>query len=134
MHPFYVNVNMKSGQVMNNWIDSLQASHAGVLVLEGDLDEAICFHALYFSVWKKFGIMPERYNWHLKLPEVYFYPLRPELAESTYFLYRATRNPFYLHVAKQIINNIEQVSKVKYDLNDILDIYKALFLLKVFFF
>jgi mannosidase alpha-like ER degradation enhancer 1 len=113
IHPFYVNVDMKSGQVLNNWIDSLQASHAGVQVLEGDLDEAICYHALYFSIWKKFGVLPERYNWNLKLPDVYFYPLRPELAESTYFLYRATRNPFYLHVAKLIMNNIEQISKVK---------------------
>ena len=26
------------------------------------------------------------------------YPLRPELAESTYFLYMATRNPVYLKV------------------------------------
>lgn len=94
-------------------IDSLQASYAGVQILEGDLEEAICFHALYFAIWRKFGVLPERFNWHLKLPDVYFYPLRPEFAESNYFLYRATHNPFYLHVAKQIIENINSICRVK---------------------
>lgn len=77
------------------------------------MSEAICFHSLYHAIWKKFGVLPERYNWNLKLPDVHFYPLRPEFAETTYFLYRSTRSPFYLHVAKEILNNIERISKVK---------------------
>ena len=98
---------------MNNWIDSLQAFFPGVQILNGDLDEAICFHAIYYAVWKKFGVLPERFNWNMKLPDVNFYPLRPEFAESTYFLYRATRNPFYLHVAKSIIENLHELTKVR---------------------
>ena len=31
-HPIYVNVNMKNGDMVNNWVDSLQASWAGVQV------------------------------------------------------------------------------------------------------
>jgi mannosidase alpha-like ER degradation enhancer 1 len=104
---------MKNSQIINNWIDSLQAYFAGVQVLNGDLQEAICFHALYYAIWQKFGILPERYNWHLKLPDVLFYPLRPEFAESTYFLYQATKSPFYLHVAKNIIENINSFSRVR---------------------
>ena len=38
---------------------------------------------------------------------------RPEFAEATYYLYRATKNPFYLHVAKSIIENIYEITKVK---------------------
>ncbi len=91
----------------------MQASYAGVQILDGDLEEAICFHALYYAIWKKFGVLPERYNINLKLPDVYFYPLRPEFAEATYFLYRATHNPFYLHVAKLIIENIYALTKVE---------------------
>lgn len=75
-------------------------------VLNGDIDEAICSHALYYSIWKKYGVLPERYNWYLRVPEVTFYPLRPELIESTYFLYQATKNPFYLHVGRDILNNL----------------------------
>jgi mannosidase alpha-like ER degradation enhancer 1 len=91
----------------------LQAFYPTVQTLDGDLEEAICFHALYFAIWKKFDVLPERFNWKLKLPDVNFYPLRPEFAEATYFLYRSTRNPFYLHVAKLIIENLNRYTKVK---------------------
>lgn len=106
MPPVYVNVNMKTGETANNWIDALQAAWSGVQVLNGDIDEAICTHALYYSIWRKYESLPERYNWYVRAPDVLFYPLRPELVESTYFLYQATKNPFYLHVGKDILDSI----------------------------
>uniref|UniRef100_A0A914ZPD6 alpha-1,2-Mannosidase n=3 Tax=Parascaris univalens TaxID=6257 RepID=A0A914ZPD6_PARUN len=111
--PIYVNVDMRDGSMLNTWIDALQASFAAVQVLNGDIDEAICFHALYYSIWKRFDAIPERYNWHLKAPDVFFYPLRPELAESTYMLYRATQNPFYLHVGRDILQSLNAFTRVK---------------------
>uniref|UniRef100_A0A3Q3WYB8 alpha-1,2-Mannosidase n=1 Tax=Mola mola TaxID=94237 RepID=A0A3Q3WYB8_MOLML len=86
--PLYVNVNMCSGEIMNTWIDSLQAFFPGLQVLNGDVDNAICLHAFYYAIWKRFGALPERYNWQLQAPDVLFYPLRPELIESTYLLYQ----------------------------------------------
>ena len=76
-------------------------------VLHGDLEEAICHHALYYAIWKRYGCLPERYNWKLDAPDVRFYPLRPEFVESTYFLYQATKNPFYLHVGRDILLSLE---------------------------
>ena len=57
-------------------------------VLAGDLEEAICTHAVYYSIWRRYGALPERFDWHSKTPNVKFYPLRPELVESTYLLYQ----------------------------------------------
>lgn len=102
-HPLYVNVDMLTGRTNNGWIDSLQAAFASVQVLYGDLEEAICAHALYYAIWKLYGALPERFNWQRNSPDVFFYPLRPELVESTYLLYRATKNPFYLHVGRDIV-------------------------------
>ena len=82
-------------------------------VLAGDVEEAICHHAVYYSIWRKYGCLPERYNWQLEAPDVKFYPLRPELAESTYLLYRATRNPFYLHVGRDILPSLNNHTKAK---------------------
>lgn len=59
-------------------------------MLNGDVDDAICLHAFYYAIWKRFGALPERYNWQLQAPDVLFYPLRPELVESTYLLYQVT--------------------------------------------
>uniref|UniRef100_A0A8C9ZR17 alpha-1,2-Mannosidase n=1 Tax=Sander lucioperca TaxID=283035 RepID=A0A8C9ZR17_SANLU len=109
--PLYVNVNMFSGEIMNTWIDSLQAFFPGLQVLNGDVDNAICLHAFYYAIWKRFGALPERYNWQLQAPDVLFYPLRPELVESTYLLYQATKNPFYLHVGMDILQSLEKNAK-----------------------
>ncbi|XP_067907569.1 ER degradation-enhancing alpha-mannosidase-like protein 1 isoform X3 [Heterodontus francisci] len=111
--PLYVNVNMFNGQLMNTWIDSLQAFFPGLQVLTGDVEDAICLHAFYYAIWKRFGALPERYNWQLQAPDVMFYPLRPELVESTYLLYQATKNPFYLHVGMDILQSLEKYTKVR---------------------
>lgn len=52
------------------------------------MEDAICLHAFYYAIWKRYGALPERYNWQLQAPDVPFYPLRPELVESTYLLYQ----------------------------------------------
>lgn len=121
--PLYVNVHMKTGDTLNNWIDSLQAAWSSVQVLNGDIEEAICSHALYYFIWKKYGFLPERYNWNLRAPEVMFYPLRPELVESTYFLYQATKNPFYLHVGKEILQNIQTYAKAECGYGTVHDVH-----------
>lgn len=122
--PLYVNVHMNSGQTANLWVDALSASFAGVQVLKGDIREAICTHALYYAIWKKYEAMPERFNWQTKQSEVHFSPLRPELIESTYLLHQATHHPFYLHVGREIMRDIEKHSKARcgyatlHDVND----------------
>lgn len=111
--PLYVNVHMRDGTTVNTWIDSLQASFAGVQILNGDLEEAICQHAVYYAIWRKYGFLPERFNWQLKSPDILFYPLRPEFIESTYLLYLSTKNPFYLHVGKEVMENLEEHTRVE---------------------
>ncbi|KAK4471518.1 hypothetical protein MN116_004939 [Schistosoma mekongi] len=111
--PIYWNVDMYSGTKVNHWIDTLQSAWSGVLVLHGDLNEAVCHHAIHYFIWKIYGLPPERYNVMIEKPELHFYPLRPEFAESTYFLYRATKHPFYLHVGKDIINDIYKYTKAE---------------------
>ncbi|KAL3104431.1 hypothetical protein niasHT_028948 [Heterodera trifolii] len=110
--PNYLNVDIKDGFVLNTWLDALQASFAGVQVLAGDLDDAICSHAFYYAIWRKYELLPERFNWHSKAPDVHFYPLRPEFIESTYFLFLATKSPFYQHVGIQIIDSLNLHARV----------------------
>ncbi|XP_049844612.1 ER degradation-enhancing alpha-mannosidase-like protein 1 isoform X2 [Schistocerca gregaria] len=112
-HPLYVNVDMYSGAIQTSWIDSLQAAFAGVQVLYGDVEEAICSHALYYAIWKLYGVLPERWNWQRMSADMAFYPLRPELVESTYLLYQATKNPFYLHVGMEILRSLNNYTRTE---------------------
>jgi hypothetical protein len=67
-------------------------SIANVQVLHGDVEEAVCHHAYYYAIWKRYGCLPERFNWKLLAPDVKFYPLRPEFVETTYLLYQVILN------------------------------------------
>ncbi|MGH0154820.1 UNVERIFIED_CONTAM: hypothetical protein FKN15_027681 [Acipenser sinensis] len=40
------------------------------------------------------------------------HPLRPEFAESTYFLYKATGDPYYLETGKTILENLNKFARV----------------------
>ncbi|OON18106.1 glycosyl hydrolase family 47, partial [Opisthorchis viverrini] len=109
----YWNLDMYSGRKSNYWIDSLQAMWPGLLVTSGDVTEAVCQHALHYFIWRVHNLSPERYDISTETCPLPFYPLRPELAESTYFLYRATGHPFYLHVGKQIMESLKKHAKAR---------------------
>ena len=75
-------------------------------VLNGDIEEAICTHALYYSIWKRYGVLPERWNWQRLSADVAFYPLRPELVESTYLLYQVCDGLLFLYLLFAKLFNI----------------------------
>lgn len=107
-HPHYVSVNLWTGSLASQWIDSLGAYYAGLLTLAGELDEAIETNLLYAAVWTKYAALPERWNVRDKMVEggLGWWPLRPEFVESTYFLYLATKDPWYLHVGEMVLRDV----------------------------
>ncbi|GER47399.1 Mannosyl-oligosaccharide 1,2-alpha-mannosidase IA [Striga asiatica] len=88
---------------------------AYVAVLAGDIPAANSSHREFFHVWQKFGVLPERYllDHQMLHPTEKYYPLRPEFAESTFYLYQATKDPWYLEVGKTIINSLNLYTRVK---------------------
>ncbi|KAI8877262.1 glycoside hydrolase family 47 protein, partial [Backusella circina FSU 941] len=108
----YRNVHMGTGELMSHWIDSLGAFFPGLQVLYGDLDAAIKGHLVYFNIWRKYGALPERFNFFQKRVELPNYPLRPEFIESTYYLYQATKDPFYLEVGEMIVEDLNRRTRV----------------------
>lgn len=107
-HPHYVNVNLWTGSLASNWIDSLGAYYAGLLSIAGELDEAVETHLLYTAIWTKYSALPERWSLRDKGVEggLGWWPLRPEFIESTYHLYRATKDPWYLYVGEMVLRDI----------------------------
>ncbi|KAJ3393795.1 ER degradation-enhancing alpha-mannosidase-like protein 1 [Lobulomyces angularis] len=104
----FKNVDMETGDLLTYWVDSLSAFWPGLQVLAGDIDGAIISHQFLFTIWRKYHAFPERFDFNAKTPNIPSYPLRPELIESTYFLYQATKNPYYLHVGEQILEDINK--------------------------
>ncbi|KAL9282227.1 Alpha-mannosidase I MNS4 [Arabidopsis thaliana] len=111
--PWYVEVNMDSAAIVWPVFNSLQAFWPGLQVLAGDVDPAIRTHTAFFSVWKRYGFTPEGFN--LATLSVQYgqksYPLRPELIESTYWLYKATRDPRYLDAGRDFVASLQYGAK-----------------------
>ncbi|KAG6368164.1 hypothetical protein INS49_002365 [Diaporthe citri] len=109
-HPHYVNVNLLTGSQASQWIDSLGAYYPGLLILAGELDEAIETNLLHAALWTKYAALPERWSFKEKHVEggLGWWPLRPEFIESTYHLYRATKDSWYLYVGEMVMRDINR--------------------------
>ncbi|XP_073499067.1 ER degradation-enhancing alpha-mannosidase-like protein 3 isoform X2 [Phyllobates terribilis] len=93
------------------WMDSLLAFFPGLQVLKGDIRPAIETHEMLYQVIKKHNFLPEAFTTDFRVHWAQ-HPLRPEFAESTYFLYKATGDPYYLEVGKTIIENLNKYARV----------------------
>ncbi|KAG0275805.1 alpha mannosidase-like protein [Linnemannia exigua] len=110
---FYKHVHLEDGSLMATWVDSLSAFMPGVQVVGGDLESAIKNHLYYYNIWRKYQAIPERFNFVSQGVDISNYPLRPEFVESNYFLYRATKDPFYLQVGEMILRDLQSLTKTK---------------------
>lgn len=109
-HPHYVNVHLNTGSPQAYWIDSLGAYYPGLLTLAGEVEEAIETHLLYTALWTRYLALPERWSVTSGTIEggLGWWPGRPEFIESTYHLYRATRDPWYLYVGEMVLEDIKK--------------------------
>lgn len=113
----FVNVDTVKGDKASTWIDLLGAFWAGVQVLAGRLSDAVQSHVIYMKMWDFFDAVPERWSYMSVSPpsdptstkvqnaiNLEWYPLRPEFIESTYYLFRATKDPMYLQIGLRILS------------------------------
>ncbi|KAJ3894586.1 alpha mannosidase-like protein [Lentinula edodes] len=119
---WYRLVNMRSGDVAYNTVDSLSAFWPGLQVLAGDIQSAIKLHMAYYNLWRKHSGIPEVYDTSFKQATSHGYPLRPEFIESTWYLYRATHDPYYLEVGERVLFDISTRSNVTCGLAGIKDL------------
>ncbi|XP_065100180.1 ER degradation-enhancing alpha-mannosidase-like protein 3 isoform X1 [Paramisgurnus dabryanus] len=110
--PLLLNVHMHNPTVhVRSWMDSLLAFFPGLQVLRGDLKPAIETHEMLYQVTKQHKFLPEAFTTEFRVHWGQ-HPLRPEFAESTYFLYKATGDPYYLKVGQSIVEKLNAHTRV----------------------
>ncbi|GAM83477.1 hypothetical protein ANO11243_014650 [Dothideomycetidae sp. 11243] len=109
-HPHYAQNDMWNGGPRLGWIDSLSAYFPGLLTLAGEVEEATATQLLYTALWTRYGALPERWNTFTgKIDSgLNWWGGRPEFIESNWYLYRATQDPWYLHVGEMAIKDIKR--------------------------
>ncbi|KAL2756740.1 glycoside hydrolase family 47 protein [Sodiomyces alcalophilus JCM 7366] len=112
-HPYYMTGHRTRGHPFTFWIDSLAAFYPGLLAVAGEVDEAEQANLLYTALWTRYGALPERWSVRDRQIDsgIGWWPGRPEFIESTYYLYRATNDPWYLYVGEMVLADINRLCR-----------------------
>jgi len=77
----------------------------------GDIKPAVATHEMLYQVMMRHNLIPEAFTTDFQVHWAQ-HPLRPEFVESTYFLYKATNDPYYLEVGKQALKSLQKHARV----------------------
>ncbi|KAM0283896.1 hypothetical protein ACHAQH_002278 [Verticillium albo-atrum] len=112
-HPYYMTGHRTRGYPFTAWIDSLAAFYPGLLAMAGEVAEGEEANLLYTALWTRYGALPERWSVRERQVDsgIGWWPGRPEFIESTYYLYRATGDPWYLHVGEMVLADIKRLCR-----------------------
>lgn len=97
---WYGQVDRTTGERTATEFGALHAFLPAVLALGGDLGRARRLQDSAYRMWALHGIEPDLLDYRTMQVKEAGYPLRPEIVESTYYLYRYTRDPRYLEMGR----------------------------------
>ena len=108
---WYAQVNMNTGARVSTHYGALDAFFPGVLALSGDLKRAEQLQESSYKMWTTFGVEPEEMDYTTMKVTSPGYELRPEIIESTYYLYYFTGQPRYLDMGRTYADSLEKYCK-----------------------
>ena len=103
---WYGHVDMNIGKRTATTYGALDAFFPAVLALSGDLTRAKRLQDSAFKMWQVHGIEPEEIDYTTMKVTDAGYPLRPEIVESTYYLYHYTKDPKHLRMGKTMFDDL----------------------------
>nr|CAB3240843.1 ER degradation-enhancing alpha-mannosidase-like protein 2 [Phallusia mammillata] len=112
---WYMWVNMNTGHTTMPVHQSLDAFWPGLQTLYGDVEKGYKTLLNYYSVWYRYGGTPEFFSIPHNAPiqKREGYPLRPELIESTLYMYRATKDPALLEFGEALLYSINATARTE---------------------
>jgi mannosidase alpha-like ER degradation enhancer 2 len=99
---WYGHADMNTGARRATTYGALDAFFPAVLALSGDMRRAKNLQDSSFLMWYHEGIEPEEFNYRERKIISPGYPLRPEIVESTYYLYHYTKDEKYLLMGEKL--------------------------------
>ena len=103
---WYGQVNMGTGARVTRHFGALDAFLPGEFSLSGDLDRARRLQESSYKMWTTFGVEPDELDYSSMKVVSGRYPLRPEIIESAFYLYRFTNDPRYLEMGHTFIDSL----------------------------
>jgi mannosidase alpha-like ER degradation enhancer 2 len=109
---WYGEADMNTGKRTATLYGSLQGYLPAVFVLAGDVGRAARLQDSGFRMWRQYGVEPETYNYKTMQAVEAGYQLRPEIVESTYYLWHATHDTKYLDMGRRFLDDLVACCRV----------------------
>ncbi len=102
---WYGHADMLTGKRTETTYGALDAFFPALLALSGDVARARRLQASSFKMWNLHGIEPEVIDYKTMRVVAGAYHLRPEIVESTYYLYHYTHDPQYRTIGAKLFDD-----------------------------
>jgi mannosidase alpha-like ER degradation enhancer 2 len=103
---WYGESDMTTGKRTSTTYGALHAFFPAVLALGGDMARARRLQDSGFRMWALHGIEPEVLDYSTMKVVSAGYQLRPEIAESAYYLHHFTKDPKYLEMGRVFLEDL----------------------------
>jgi mannosidase alpha-like ER degradation enhancer 2 len=103
---WYGHADMQTGERTKRQYGALDAFFPALLAFSGDLERARRLQASSFKMWNLYGIEPETLDYKTMQVAARSYHLRPEIIESTYYLYHYTGDPEYRRMGEKMFDDL----------------------------
>jgi Glycosyl hydrolase family 47 len=114
---WFTEVDMFNGKSRRNRVENLQAFWPGMESVLGLCSSAARLLNAFYAVWLDIGFLPEEFDqaaWlDKKIISNAWYPLRPELIESTYHQYRSTGDRTWLSAGSVFLDAVENNTRTE---------------------
>jgi len=111
---WYGHADMNTGKRTASEYGALDAFFPGTLALSGDLDRAKRLQASSFKMWNLHGIEPEALDYRQMKVLSPGYQLRPEIVESTFYLYRLTHDDEYQRMGRTLFDAFKKYCRTEF--------------------
>ena len=110
---WYGHADMQTGNRTTTTYGALDAFFPGLLALSGDLTRARRLQISSFKMWNLHGIEPETLDYKTMRVVAGSYHLRPEIIESTYYLYHYTGDREYRRMGEKMFGDFVKYCRVE---------------------
>src|SRR6266540_3180238 len=111
---WYGHADMQTGKRTKTTYGALDAFFPALLALSGDFERARRLQASSFKMWNLHGVGPETLDYKTIHVVAGTYRLRPEIIESTYYLYHYTGDSAYRQMGEKMFNDFVKYCRTEF--------------------
>lgn len=111
---WYGHADMQTGKRTKTTYGALDAFFPALLALSGDFERARRLQASSFKMWNLHDVEPEILDYRTMHVVAGSYHLRPEIIESTYYLYHYTGDSAYRQMGEKMFNDFVKYCRTEF--------------------